>query len=84
MEERTPHIKESTGWRNLAILATRESPKRSLRRWQRRFGERGSGVEEETKRYLHPNSFFYRLTARGGNSGPGVEFLAPRISGVSG
>jgi hypothetical protein len=52
----------------------RESPERGLRRWWRRFGERRLGVEEETKGYLHPDLSFYRLTARGGNSGPGVEF----------
>jgi hypothetical protein len=30
-----------------------------------------------------PTPCFYRLTAGGGNSGPGAKFLAPGISGVS-
>jgi hypothetical protein len=47
-------------------------------RGRRRFGERRSGVEEETKGYLHPDPSFYRLTVGGGNSGPGAEFPAPR------
>jgi hypothetical protein len=54
-----------------------------LIRGRRRFGERGSGVEEDAIGYLHPDPSFYRLTAGDGNSGPGVEFLAPGISGVS-
>jgi hypothetical protein len=53
VEERNPHIEESTGRRNPGISAARESLERGLTRWRRRFGERRSGVEEDTKGYLH-------------------------------
>jgi hypothetical protein len=52
MEERNPHTGRSMDWRNPGISAARESPERSLVR-RRQFGERGSGVEEDAKRYLH-------------------------------
>jgi hypothetical protein len=77
-EERIPHIEESMGQWNPGIPVARESPKRGLRRRRWRFGERKSGVEEDTKRYLHPDPSFYRLTARGRNSGPRAKILAPR------
>jgi hypothetical protein len=54
VEERNPHANESIGRRDPGISAARESPEKSLKRGRRRFRERGSGVEEETKRYLHP------------------------------
>jgi hypothetical protein len=54
-EEVTPHVEESAGRRDPEILAARESPERSLMRGRRRFGERGSGVEEDVKGYLHPD-----------------------------
>jgi hypothetical protein len=54
VEERNPHAEESTGRRDPGIPAARESPERCLKRRRRRFGERRSGVEEDTKRYLHP------------------------------
>jgi hypothetical protein len=54
VEERNPHTEESTGRRDPGIPVARESPERRLMRGQWRFGERGSGVEEEAKRYLHP------------------------------
>jgi hypothetical protein len=53
VEERNPHAEESTSRRDPGISAARESPERCLMRGWRRFGERGSGVEE-AKRYLHP------------------------------
>jgi hypothetical protein len=54
VEERKPHAEESTGRRDPGIPAARESPERCLMRGCLRFGERGSRVEEEAKRYLHP------------------------------
>jgi hypothetical protein len=51
----TPHAEESAGQRDLEIPVVGESPERSLRRGRRRFGERGSGVEEDAKGYLHPD-----------------------------
>jgi hypothetical protein len=51
----TPHIEESTGRQDPEIPAARESPERSLMRGQWRFAERGSGVEEDAKGYLHPD-----------------------------
>jgi hypothetical protein len=58
VEERNPHAERSMDWRNPGIPAARESPERSLVRRRRRFGERGSGVEEDAKRYLHPGPPF--------------------------
>jgi hypothetical protein len=46
VEEVTPHVEESAGRRDPEIPTARESPKRGLRRWRWRFGERRSGVEE--------------------------------------
>jgi hypothetical protein len=54
MEERNPHTEESKGQRDPGIPAARDSPERSLKRRQRRVGERRSRVEEDAKRYLHP------------------------------
>jgi hypothetical protein len=51
----TPHVEESAGRRDPEIPVARESPERGLRRWQRQFGERRSGVEEDAKGYLHPD-----------------------------
>jgi hypothetical protein len=65
------------GRRDPEILAARESSERDLMRWRRWFGERGSGVEEETKGYLHPDPSFYRLTIGVGNSGPGGRIFGP-------
>jgi hypothetical protein len=58
-EERNPHVEESTGRRDLGIPAARESPEWSLKSRRRRFGERRSGVEEDAKRYLHPDPLLY-------------------------
>jgi hypothetical protein len=49
-------------WDNTVIHGenhVEESPERSLKRRQRRFGERRSGVEEDAKRYLHPGPLLY-------------------------
>jgi hypothetical protein len=54
----TPHVEESAGRRDPKIPAARESPERSLMRRWRRFGERGSGVKEDAKGYLHPDPYF--------------------------
>jgi hypothetical protein len=53
----TPHTERSEDRRNSGIPAARESLEMSLVR--RRFGERGSGVERDAKRYLHPGPPFY-------------------------
>jgi hypothetical protein len=37
VEERNPHVEESTGRRDPGIPAAGESPERSLKSWQRRF-----------------------------------------------
>jgi hypothetical protein len=55
VEERNPYAKESTGQQDPRIPAARESPERCLKRRRRRFGEMRSGVEEDAKRYLHPD-----------------------------
>jgi hypothetical protein len=54
VEERNPHAKESMGRQDPGIPVARKSLERCLRRRQRRFGERRSGVEGDAKRYLHP------------------------------
>jgi hypothetical protein len=77
-EERNPHAERSVDRQNPGIPAARESPEKSLMRRPRQFGERGSGVEEDAKRYLHPGPPLYRLTAGGGNSGPGGRIYGPR------
>jgi hypothetical protein len=59
VEERNPHAERSIDRRNSGIPAARESSERSLMRRRRGFGERGSGVEEDAKRYLHPGPSLY-------------------------
>jgi hypothetical protein len=59
VEERNPHAERSMDRRDPGIPVARESPKKSLKRWRRQFGERGSGVEEDAKRYLHPGPLLY-------------------------
>jgi hypothetical protein len=54
VEERNPHAERSEDRRYPEIPVARESPERSLKKQQRRFGERRSGVEENAKRHLHP------------------------------
>jgi hypothetical protein len=58
VEERNPYAERSEDWRNLGDPTARESPEASLVRRRRRFGEGGSGVERDTKRYLHPGPPF--------------------------
>jgi hypothetical protein len=59
VEKRNPHAERSVDQRNPGIPVARGSPERALVRRRRRFGERGSGVERDAKRYLHPGPSFY-------------------------
>jgi hypothetical protein len=58
VEGRNPHAERSEDRRKSGDPAARESPEVSLVRRRRRFGEGGSGVERDTKRYLHPGPPF--------------------------
>jgi hypothetical protein len=59
VEEKNPHAERSVDRRDPGIPAARESLEKSLKRRRRRCGERGSGVEEDAKRYLHPGPLLY-------------------------
>jgi hypothetical protein len=54
MEERNLHAERSEDRQNPGNPAARESPEMSLVRRRQQFGEGGSGVERDAKRYLHP------------------------------
>jgi hypothetical protein len=59
VEERNPHAERSEDRRNPGNPAARESPEMFLVRRRRRFGEGGSGVGRDAKRYLHPGPPLY-------------------------
>jgi hypothetical protein len=58
VEERNPHVKESTGRQDLGILAARESPKRSMKRRRWRFGEKRSGWKKMPRGIFTPAPSF--------------------------